>query len=102
MKIGNSTEQPRIGRPVGEVDRARPAASVSGPAAAVTDTVALSATSQQLAAGGASGASGAFDAQKVAAVRAAIASGTFKVDAQRVAERLIGNTADLLGVRPSR
>lgn len=100
MKIGNLIEQPRIGRPAGEADRTRPAASVSGPAEAVTDTVALSATSQQLAAGDVGGASGTFDAEKVASVRAAIAAGTFRVDAQRVADRMIENTAGLLGVRP--
>ena len=37
MKIGNLIEQPRIGRPAGEADRTRPAASVSGPAEAVTE-----------------------------------------------------------------
>lgn len=99
MKIGNLIEQLRADRPAAGADRARAATAGAGSAGAVTDTVALSATSRQLAAGATGGASGDFDADKVAAVRAAIAQGTFGVDAGRVADRMIEHAGDLLGAR---
>jgi negative regulator of flagellin synthesis FlgM len=39
---------------------------------------------------------GAFDAQKVAAIKEAIMNGTFKVDASKVADGLINSTRDFL------
>ena len=99
MKIGNLIEQLRADRPAVGADRARNASSgaTTGPAGAVTDTVALSAASRHLAAGETARAAGDFDADKVAAVRAAIAQGTFGVDAGRVADRMIEHAGDLLG-----
>lgn len=99
MKIGNLIEQLRADRPAAGADRTRAATAGSGAAGAVTDTVALSATSRQLAAGDTGAVSGGFDADKVAAVRAAIAQGTFTVDAGRVADRMIEHAGELLGAR---
>jgi negative regulator of flagellin synthesis FlgM len=42
---------------------------------------------------------GDFDAKKVAEVKAAIAEGRFKVNAEAVADKLMASVADLLGKR---
>lgn len=101
MKIGNLIEQLRAERPASGADRTRAATPAAGGDAGVspTDTVALSATSRHLAARETGAAGGDFDADKVAAIRAAIEQGTFKVDAGRIADRLIEQTHELLGVR---
>ena len=58
--------------------------------AAATDSVRLTDTATQLAAVVRSGAEQApFDAAKVEAVKAALANGTFKMDAQTIARQLI-------------
>ena len=42
------------------------------------------------------GASGEFDAEKVARMSAAIASGDFKINAEAIADKLIANAQELL------
>lgn len=42
---------------------------------------------------------GAFDAEKVARVKQAIDNGTYKVNAEAIADKLIGNAQELLGRR---
>ncbi len=61
------------------------------------DNVTLSAMSVQLQSIGANvGSTGVFDAEKVEAIKSAIASGQFKVDSEKVADSLIDTVKDLL------
>lgn len=43
-----------------------------------------------------SGASGSFDADKVAAMKSAIADGSFKVDPEAIADKLLSNAQQVL------
>jgi negative regulator of flagellin synthesis FlgM len=74
------------GRPGASLRRDRGAADPSA-------TVALSSTAATLLSGG---ASGEFDAEKVARMSEAIASGSFKVNAEAIADKLIANAQELL------
>lgn len=66
-------------------------------ATAGTDSVRLTDVGSELsaAAARAGGAPAPFDAARVAAVRAALADGSFKVDAQLIADRLLSTEKDL-------
>jgi negative regulator of flagellin synthesis FlgM len=44
------------------------------------------------------GVSADFDEKKVAELRAAIANGTFKVDAEAIADKLLANASEMLSV----
>jgi negative regulator of flagellin synthesis FlgM len=72
--------------------QAQAAAATPG-AADPSATVALSSTAATLLSGG---ASGEFDAEKVARMSEAIASGSFKVNAEAIADKLIANAQELL------
>ena len=69
------------------------APSAGGPAPAASATVKLSAAAQVLLDGG--GGSG-FNAEKVDRMRKAISDGTYKVNAEAIADKLIANAQDLL------
>ena len=43
------------------------------------------------------GADGSFDAAKVAQVQQSIADGTYRINAEAIADKLISNAQDLLG-----
>lgn len=62
-----------------------------------SDNVTLSSAGQALA--GQSSTSGAFDARKVEEIKAAIASGQFQVNAERIADGLIDSVKDLISSR---
>lgn len=69
----------------------------SGAGAKAADSVTLSPLSAQLQTLEANvAAANVFDAEKVDAIKAAIASGQFKVDSEKVAEGLIETVKDLL------
>jgi len=68
------------------------ATSAAGAATTVRLSEAARTLQQVEAAGG-----GSFDARKVEAVRLALANGTFSVNAQVVADRLLANAQELLG-----
>ena len=72
--------------------QAQAAAATAG-AADPSATVALSSTAATLLSGG---ASGEFDAEKVARMSEAIASGNFKINAEAIADKLIANAQELL------
>ena len=99
MKIGHPADKPvAAGTPAdGGTAKAGPAHGAAAPtAAAAADpsaTVALSSTAATLLSGG---ASGEFDAEKVARMSAAIASGDFKINAEAIADKLIANAQELL------
>lgn len=78
---------------------ARPSKTVKNTEAtkAASDNVTLSSTGQALA--GQVASNGAFDAQKVEEIKAAIASGQFQVNAERIADGLIDSVKDLISTR---
>jgi negative regulator of flagellin synthesis FlgM len=82
-------------RPVGSpalVERVQAKPTVAGPQASTA--VSLNASEQALAR---AKAEPAFDADKVQAMREAIASGRFEINAGAIADRLIANAQELLG-----
>jgi len=99
MKIGHPADKPAAVAPgsPAAVEAAKPgpahAAAASAGAADPSATVALSSTAATLLAGG---ASGEFDAEKVARMSEAIASGSFKINAEAIADKLIANAQELL------
>lgn len=56
-------------------------------------TVKLSATATQLLGGG---AYGEFDAAKVERLRRSISDGTYKIDAEKIADKLLANAQEVL------
>ena len=68
------------------------AAATAQPQAGVTVT--LSPTASQALAGG--GSSDVFNAEKVEAMKQAIADGSFKVNAEAIADKMLANAAEML------
>ena len=98
MKIGHPADKPAAaaGAPAAADAAKAGQAQASAAAAGAADpsaTVALSSTAATLLSGG---ASGEFDAEKVARMSEAIASGSFKVNAEAIADKLIANAQELL------
>ena len=58
--------------------------------------VTLSSATQSVSAAGASGGE-VFNAEKVEAMKQAIASGTFQVNPEAIADKLLSNAAEMLG-----
>lgn len=61
-------------------------------------SVRLSAVTQTMTNGVARSATDVFNAEKVQAVRAAIENGSFSVNAEAIADKLLSNARDMLGV----
>jgi negative regulator of flagellin synthesis FlgM len=101
MKIGNPADKP-----------AAPVASNGAPAAAngtaasaaipaqadASAKIELSTTASTLLTGG---ATAEFDAEKVARISKAIEDGSFKINPEAIADKLIANAQELLGKVPS-
>ncbi len=97
MKIGHSTgaAAPLASAPAADTaraGRAQPASPASAPDESAK--VALSSTVESLRAGG---TASDFDAEKVARVAQAIAEGSFKVNPEAIADKLIANAQEVLG-----
>jgi negative regulator of flagellin synthesis FlgM len=102
MKIGNPADKP-VPLPVAgthaaaaEAAKASAAAPGATPGPAGSDAsakVELSSTASTLLSGG---ASGEYDANKVAKVGESIANGSFKVNPEAIADKLIANAQELL------
>jgi len=102
MKIGQPADKPL---PAAASGAAAPASADAAKTAAVAGhaqgastvdasaTVALSSTASTLLSGG---TSTEFDADKVARVGQAIADGTFKINPEAIADKLIANAQELL------
>ena len=100
MKIGHPADKPlpapAAGTPAAPAEAAKATAGVQATGAANVDasaTVALSSTASTLLSGG---ASGEFDADKVARIAGQIADGSFKVNPEAIADKLIANAQELL------
>jgi len=101
MKIGNPAEKPA---PVAAGNGTPTAANGKATAAAIPSQadasakIELSSTASTLLT---SGATAEFDAEKVARISKAIDDGSFKINPEAIADKLISNAAELLGkVRP--
>lgn len=95
MKIGHSDSRPIAPPTVGD----RPAEGAAGaakPGAPVEASaeVALSSTAAELSA---QGSEASFDAEKVERISRAIAEGTFKINPEVIADKLIANAQEVLG-----
>jgi negative regulator of flagellin synthesis FlgM len=85
--LGVSTLQPRAGK----------AAEKAAAATVSSDNVTLSPKAQALS--GQFSGGGVFDADKVNQIKAAIASGQFQVNPEKIAEGLIDTVKDLITTR---
>jgi negative regulator of flagellin synthesis FlgM len=102
MKIGNSVEStavPAAATKPAPADANKSTASVSGAAAASTQ-VELSSTAATLRAG-TTQASADFDTEKVNRISQSIADGSFTVNPEAIADKLIANAQELLSKRQS-
>ena len=98
MKIGHPADKlppaTGVGSPAAEAARPSAAAAPAGQSVADTSAkVELSSTAAGLMSGG---TSAEFDADKVARMAEAIAGGTFKINADAIADKLIANAQELL------
>ncbi len=102
MKIGNPADKRSIA-PVenapAQAQKGTEAAKKAGPGASTDPSakVQLSGAAESLMAGG---DIAEFDAEKVARVEKAIADGTYKVNPEAIADKLIANAQELLGKSP--
>ncbi|HKX44740.1 MAG TPA: flagellar biosynthesis anti-sigma factor FlgM [Burkholderiaceae bacterium] len=99
MKIGNHADKPAPLNGAGSTSPAQEAAKAQESASAIpatadpSTTIALSSAASKLL----DNESGAdFDADKVARISQAIEDGTFKINADVIADKLIGNAKELL------
>ena len=94
MKIGHIDNQ-AVAATVNERKPGATAPNVATAAASdASAKVALSSTAAHLAA---TGSDSVFDADKVARISAAIQNGSFSVNADAIADKLISNAQELLG-----
>jgi negative regulator of flagellin synthesis FlgM len=106
MKVESSSPDSHIGAVAGgpqkaaEKPSAGPEAAAAAGAAAkpqaagVTVTLSSSATQAMSGAGGSS--SDVFNTEKVEAMKSAIADGSFKVNAEAIADKMLSNAAEML------
>ena len=98
MKIGHPADKPlpapAAGTPAAPAEAAK--TTTGAPAAVGADasaTVALSSTASTLLS---AGSASEFDADKVGRISAQIADGTFKINPEAIADKLIANAQELL------
>ncbi|MBT9551814.1 MAG: flagellar biosynthesis anti-sigma factor FlgM [Hydrogenophaga sp.] len=107
MKIESSSPDSHIGSVAGgpqkaaEKPSAGPEAAAAAGAAAQTPapagvTVTLSSTATQAMSAAGSSGNEVFNADKVEAMKAAIADGSFKVNAEAIADKMLSNAAEML------
>ena len=98
MKINNLPDKPAgaatgAGKPVDRLPAA--AAQRSEGASEAGVTVSLSATSQTISASVARSGGDVFNAQKVEAVKSAIENGTFTINSEAIADKLLSNAQEI-------
>jgi len=101
IKIGNHAEAAAPTQAVGAASQkqaapARPAEGVA-PAIGQPESSTQVSLSSAAALNGAGSANGDFDAEKVARISEAIQNGTFKVNHEAIADKLIANAQEVLG-----
>jgi negative regulator of flagellin synthesis FlgM len=96
MKISTTSEPLRPDRVLPQSNEARAATAKAAEAVGQTEKVQLSDLASKMAQLE-SRFGGEFDAKKVDEVRAAIAEGRFKVNAEAVADKLLASVGELLG-----
>lgn len=95
MKIGPGSDAASLAPlGTGTADAAKSPRTVAGPGTEASAKVALSETVQTLRS---ETGSASFDADKVARISQAIADGTFKINAEAIADKLIANAQEVLG-----
>lgn len=107
MKVESSTPDSYIGSVAGGPQKAaeKPAAGAEAAAAAVAAakpqpaagvTVTLSSSASQAISGAGGSGNDVFNADKVEAMKAAIADGSFKVNPEAIADKMLSNAAEML------
>lgn len=101
MKINNLPDKPAgaatgAGKPADRLPAANTLRNEAAGEAGVT--VSLSATSQTISASVARAGGDVFNAQKVQAIKSAIENGTFTINSEAIADKLLSNARDMLGV----
>lgn len=104
MKVESSSPDSHIGSVAGgpqksaEKPSAGPeaASAAAKPQAAAGVTVTLSPTATQAMSGAGSSGNDVFNADKVEAMKSAIADGSFKVNAEAIADKMLSNAAEML------
>jgi negative regulator of flagellin synthesis FlgM len=102
MKIGQTPELPASAgvpdnKKVVQDKEATPAGVAREGVRATTNGASVSVSVRSLEQSN-KGVSADFDEKKVAELRAAIANGTFKVDAEAIADKLLANASEMLSV----
>lgn len=97
MKIGHKPEQPTLpvangAAPANDAAKAQASTAIPGKADA-SAKIALSSEATSLISGG---STTEFDAEKVARISKAIDDGTFKINPEVIADKLIANAQELL------
>lgn len=72
-------------------------APVAAPKAQAGVTVSLSSSTAQALSASGTGGNEVFNAEKVEAMKAAIANGSFQVNAEAIADKMLSNAAEMLG-----
>ncbi len=106
MKVNSPTEQSvsvKSAGPTKPADRAGASVSNAATAAAAPEAsagvaVTLSPVTQTMTNGVARSGTDVFNAEKVQAVRQAIQNGSFSVNAEVIADKLLSNAREMLGV----
>lgn len=102
MNVNNLSDKPISAVPAGSVKPADRSASSSVGASqqesSVSVSVQLSPVTQTMTNGVSRSGTDVFNAEKVQAMRAAIENGSFSVNAEAIADKLLSNARDMLGV----
>jgi negative regulator of flagellin synthesis FlgM len=83
-------------RPNAGAEAAAAAGAAAKPQAPAGVTVTLSSSTSQAISGTGGSSSDVFNAEKVQAMKAAIADGSFKVNAEAIADKMLSNAAEML------
>lgn len=83
-------------RPAAGADAAAASTAAAKPQASAGVTVTLSSTASQAISGSGGSNSDVFNADKVEAMKAAIADGSFKVNPEAIADKMLSNAAEML------
>ncbi len=102
MKIGHPADKPATAAPAATAGHSAPAANAAAPAAASTAIPAKADASAKIQLSSAAStlltgsATPEFDAEKVARISKAIDGGSFKINPEAIADKLISNAQELL------